>query len=423
MGKPHTVTGKIWSEAIQHCLDLNGSVYIPKMETPLYIDRPIEMSSGNRLAVHPETEIRLIVGKVGTCMVRNRSIVLAKDHSIPLASGADWDILVEGGIWSDQNNEGRGRGGEYDQEGTMPGSMGTILLSSVERVAMRNMRFKDCSSFAAQVGNARDFIIDNIFFDETADGIHIEGPASHGLIRHLDGKTNDDAIALNAWDWYSGSLTFGPITDILVEDVQMPPGYTWSEIRLLPGTKVFPSGETLDCDIRRVIFRDIRGVHTFKMYDQPNIANPEGDHADPIGKMSDLFFTGIQVDGISHAEYYDKSSDAVFDICADIDKLNIQDVRFNYIPGSNDMAPHLVSVGPKSLVWKREPSGESLSAWRPAVEGEAAQDEWVQVFNPNAKPVVRGLVIGEVWIPDADNPGEFVPAPEKLKEIHWRKST
>ncbi len=420
MGAPHTVSGSIWSEAIERCLAEHGEVYIPRFEEPIYIDRPIVLSSGNRLVVHPETEMRLKVGRVGTCMLHNAGVVLGKDHLIQMCAGADQDILIEGGIWSDQNNEGRGRGGEFDQDGTMPGSMGTILLHNVERAAMRNMVFKDCSSFAAQIGNAHDFIVEAIHFDETADGIHVEGPASHGIIRNIAGKTNDDAVALNAWDWYSGSLTFGPITDILVEDVQMPPGYSWSELRLLPGTKVFASGERLDCNIERVIFRDIRGIHTFKMYDQPNIANPEGDFADPIGKMSDIFFGGIEVDGISLSDYYDKSSDAVFDICVDIDGMSIRDVRFNYIPGSNDMAPYLVSVGPKSLIWKREPSGESLSAWRPAVEGEAAKDEWVQVFNPVAKPVVRGLTVGDVWIPDADNPGKSVLAPKKLKEINFR---
>lgn len=416
----HHVTGSIWSDAIERCLEENGSVFIPRFDEPVYIDRPIVLKSGNRLVVHPETEIRLKVGQVGTCMIRNAQVVLSKECPVQMCAGADQDILIEGGIWCDQNNESRGRGGEYDQDGMMPGSMGTFLLHNINRVVVRNITFRDCSSFAVQIGNASEFIIENIFFDETADGIHVEGPSRFGIIRHINGKTNDDIIALNAWDWYSGSLTFGPITDILVEDVQMQPGYTWSEIRLLPGTKVFTSGERLDCDIRRCIFKNIRGIHTFKMYDQPNIANPEEDFADPIGKMADLFFNGIEVDGINLSEYYDKSSDAVFDICTNIDGISIRDVKFNYIPGENEMAPYLVSVGPKSLIWHRQPTSESGSAWRPGVEGEAAKQEWVQVFNPKANPVVNGLAVSHVLIPDKKNPGLFAPAPDELMEIHQR---
>ena len=403
----HEVSGGIWSDAIEHALSENKAIYIPKMDWPIYIDRPIILRSGNHLIVHPETEIRLRVGTVGTCMVRNFQIVLSNNSPIQMCEGADEGILIEGGIWCDQNNEGRGRGGEYDQNGSVPGSMGTFLLHNVARVAVRNVVFRDCSAFAVQLGNAVDYMIENITFDETADGIHIEGPSEKGIIRHIRGVTTDDAVALNAWDWYSASLTFGPITDVLVEDIEMQAGYTWSELRLLPGTKVFSSGESVDCDIRRVFFRNIRGIHTFKMYDQPNLGNPEGDFADPIGKMSDLYFADIEVVGIPKSEYYDQSSDGVFDICNHIDGISIRDVRFNYIPGQTDMAPYLVSVGPKSLTWHRTPTDESGSCWRPTVEGDA-NDEWIDVFNPNANPIVKGLMVNDISIPDQNNPGSYV---------------
>lgn len=395
------VRGSIYSDAIEQCLEENGSVYIPRSDAPVYLDRPIVLRSGSRLIVHPQTEIRLIVGTAGTCMVRNASIVFSQARPVTMCAGADTGITIEGGIWSDQNNEGRGRGGAYDQEGSMPGSHGVFLLHNVADITVRNVRFRDCSPFAIQLGNAAGFVIENITFDETADGIHIEGPSARGIIRHIAGKTNDDAVALNAWDWDDSSLTFGPITDILVEDVELRPGYTWSELRLLPGTKIFPNGETVDCDIRRCVYRNIRGVHTFKMYDQPNLSKPEQDFADPIGRMSDLFFADIVVDGISKSDYYDTSSDGVFDICANIDALSIRNVRFNYAPGKVDMAPYLVSVGPKSLTWTR---------------GEKPEDGWKEVFNPNANPVLNGLTIRGVHVPSADKSGVHVPC-DNVREL------
>lgn len=414
LGEPRPVTdyvnlvgdGNIWSDAIERCLRENGSVFIPQSAAPIYLDRPIVLHSGNWLSLHPETEIRLKPGAVGTCLVRNANVVCAQARPVNMCAGADTGILIEGGIWSDQHNAGRGPGGAYDQDGSMPGARGMFLLHNVAGLTVRNVRFRDCSAFAIQLGNATDFVIEHITFDETADGVHIEGPSARGIIRHIAGKTNDDAVALNAWDWDGSSLTFGPITDVLVEDVEIRPGYTWSELRLLPGTKVFPNGETVACDIRRCVYRNIRGVHTFKMYDQPNLSKPEQDFADPIGRMSDLFFADIVVDGIRKSDYYDPSSDGVFDIGVNIDGVSIRDVRFNYTPGEVDTAPYLVSVGPKALTWPR---------------GQTPADGWKEVFNPNANPVVSGLTVKSVYLPDPAKPGEYVPCPDVAKLIHTRR--
>jgi hypothetical protein len=158
------------------------------------------------------------------------------------------------------------------------------------------------------------------------------------------------------------------------------------------------------------------------MYDQPNLGHPEGDFAEPIGKMSDLFFSDIVVEGIKAVEYYDTTSDGVFDICTDIDRISIRDVQFSYNPNHGDMAPYLVSVGPKALTWHREPSNESGSCWRPAVS-ENAEDEWVDVFNPNANPVVKGLVIKDICIPDQHNPGSYVQHAELAALVNERRTT
>jgi hypothetical protein len=406
VGPVRSVTGEIWSDAIERCLKENGSACVPRMAAPIYIDRPIVLASGNRLIVHPETEIRLKLGAAGTCLVRNASIVFAQARPVTMGEGADTGILIEGGIWSDQRNENRCKGGAFDQSDSMPGSHGIFLLHNVAGLAVRNVRFRDCSSYAIQVGNAIDFIVENITFDETADGIHIEGPSTRGIIRHIAGKTNDDAVALNAWDWDDSSLTFGPITDVLVEDIRIPPGLTWSELRLLPGTKVFPDGAKVDCDIRRCVYRNIRGVHTFKMYDQPNLSKPEQDFADPIGKMADLFFSDVVVDGIRKADYYDKSADGVFEICADIEGIAIRDVRFNYTPGEGDMDRYLVSVGPKSLTWPR---------------GKTPEEGWKEVFNPNANPGVSGLTVKGVQLPDPARPGAYVPCENVAQLVHARR--
>ncbi len=153
------------------------------------------------------------------------------------------------------------------------------------------------------------------------------------------------------------------------------------------------------------MYRNIRGVHTFKLYDQPNLSKPEQDFAAPIGKMSDLFFCDIDIDGIHKADYYDPSSDGVFDICTDINRLSIRDIRFHHIPGESDMAPYLVSVGPKALTWPRSNNPE---------------DGFKEIFNPNASPVVEGLTIETIYQPDPSTPGAYIPCNNLKKLVHER---
>lgn len=85
LGLRHGMRAGIWSDAIERCLSETSTVYIPKMDSPVYIDRPIVLRSGNRLIVHPETEIRLKVGSVGTCMVRNFQVASSQDTPIDLS--------------------------------------------------------------------------------------------------------------------------------------------------------------------------------------------------------------------------------------------------------------------------------------------------------------------------------------------------
>ena len=121
------------------------------------------------------------------------------------------------------------------------------------------------------------------------------------------------------------------------------------------------------------------------MYDQPNLGKVDADFADPIGKMSDLFFSDIIAEGMDMTNYYDKSSDGLFDICADIERMHVENVRLNYIPGESNTAPYLVSVGPKSLTWAK---------------GGNPANGWFEIFNATANPVVSGLTVKDVFIPD-----------------------
>ena len=317
VGEPHSVTGRVWSDAFEAALAENKALYVPAMDEPIYIDRPIVLSGGHRLTVHPATQVRLVVGAVGTCMVRNAELVFAQDRPVELCAGADEGILIEGGSGPTRTNEGRGRSGAYDQLGTVRRLARRVPAEQrFQRLrAMRRAGFRDCSPFAA-TDRQRPPLRHREHHLRRDGRRHprrrpVGSAASSGTSA---GKTNDDAVALNAWDWDASSDLRARSPTCWSRMSNLQPGYTWSELRLLPGTKVFADGATVDCDIRRCVYRNIRGVHTFKMYDQPNLGKPELDFADPIGKMAELYFRDIVVDGIHNADYYDKSSDGVFDI-------------------------------------------------------------------------------------------------------------
>ena len=104
------------------------------------------------------------------------------------------------------------------------------------------------------LANAHEFSVENITLDRPRrDGVHVNGPASDGLIRGVRGDSHDDNVALNAWEWKNDAPSYGPIERIVIEDVTARPKDVpaANSIRLLPGVKRFDDGTTLDCPISR----------------------------------------------------------------------------------------------------------------------------------------------------------------------------
>jgi hypothetical protein len=399
--EPVAMRGMVWSAAIEQSLKEQNGVSIPAMPEPLYLDRSIVVKTGSQVIVHPKTEIRMIIDEVEHCLIRNRSIVSGQEGPVELCRDADRDILIEGGIWSDQKNNGHGpQGFRKGKEGLMLGSQGAIVLSNVENVAIRNVTVRDNSSFGFQIGNARSFLIEGVRVDGTKDGVHLEGPAEMGIVRDVKGPlAGDDVVALNAWDWRTSSLTFGSITDILVEDIEVEAGSC--AIRILPGVKLFGDGSTLTCNVERCVFTDIRNCHTFKMYDQPNIRCISDDFSADLGTVADLYFKDIHVVPLDLKKHHDKSKTAVFDLCENARGLHFENVRLDYVPGGA-YPKYLLSVGPKSSV-------------RPIPFRKTGTQE---IYNPLACPVADGITLADIATRDPDAPGQFIRHEKPGELVH-----
>lgn len=377
---PREVSAEVWTAAIQACLDEHNAAFIPAREQPYYLDAPLVLRSGARLIADGASELRLKPGS-NTAMVRNANMRDGQGGAESIGDDADHDIFVRGGIWTtlatSWNQTNGNEVARTDAAGAIH-SHGTFSFNTVRRIRVSGVTIRECKPHGIQMSNCEHFFVDDIRFENhRRDGVHINGPAAWGVIRgvrNARGIMGDDMIALNGWDWKNTAMTFGPIHHVLVEDVQGAApdgdGHAHAEIRLLGGTKHFPNGATLACDIEHCVIRRVDGIRTFKMYDQPNLElGRDNDYADPIGAMGDLHFSGIRI-----AHPLDAP---LFQIGSNVDGMNVRNVSLGFTPE----AFTLVQVGPLSMTIKFNPQDPAT---------------WVEVFSPDKDCAVRGLRIADV---------------------------
>jgi len=370
-----SVVGTVWTRALQTALDENVAVRIPAELTTIYLDGPIVIRSGQRLFVDAGVELRL-KPNTSTCMIRNANPTPGQQHAVS-AEHPDTDILIDGGTWTTlavtySESNGNLTGGP-DRQNDLHGH-GTILLNNVRGVIVRNVTIKECLPHGIQLSNVSEFLIENIRFDNHGrDGVHINGPTSFGIVRNIRGVTWDDMVALNAWDWKNTCMAFGPIHDIVVEDVHAgssDSGYR-AHIRLLGGTKHFDDGRTIDCDVMNVVIRNISRIETFKMYDQPNLElGRDVDIADPSGNFRHLHFSDITLH---------QPREHAFPIASNVTDMTIH--RVTMLLDTPTSFGRLVHIGPLSMTFKPDANDPST---------------WGEVFSPDKDCTVRGLKVTNV---------------------------
>ena len=287
------------------------------------------------------------------CLLRNENV---QDGQFKPANPdtRDKDISVEGGIWNIRSKHRC----KIDNTGIgFAGCLGSIVLSSVENFSLRNMQVfdsyvagpkgSDVSSYGIQLSNCKDFVVENIdLYDNGRDGVHIDGPAEFGLVRHIRGeKMGDDLVALLGWDWYNSGLTNGPISHIWIDDIKGGQ----DEFRLLPGQKIYPDGTRVDCDVRNCILENISNLYTMKIYEQHNIENPFLDFDDSsgtVGIVDNIYFKNISflpsLEGFSGAPV-----NGFFDVCCDLSNCHFENISVSdSYQKCSEKQISLIKVGP-----------------------------------------------------------------------------
>lgn len=391
-----SITDGIWTEAMQAVLDAQAALHIPAQAKPYYIDGPLILKSGQKLSADPGTEIRLKPGS-NTCMVRNAGVAGFKDGPVPAEIRPDTDITIEGGIWttlavsrSESNGNLRGHSATINP---VFGTHGVILLQNARRVTVRNVSISQCRPFGVHLGNVRDFTVENITLDrQHRDGVHVNGPASDGVIRGVRGDSQDDNIALNAWEWKNYAPSYGAIERILVEDVTGSDEslHAANSIRLLPGVKRFENGVTLECPVSAITLRRITDIRYFKVYDQPNLElGRDNDFSIGVGTVKNLRLEDLTF-----------NRPAQIEIHANTDGLLIHNVRVHH-PITPEW--HLLAIGPLSQTYKRGKSEDSA--------------KWSEIFSPNLDCTLRNLSVSGVR---TKNSQTDLPLEQVVKVIEQR---
>lgn len=395
-----TTNEQIWTNAIQKALDENDCVYIPKMEQRIFIDNSIFLHSNNKLKVDVGQEI-VLTPDTDVCMVRNENIIGGAQKHLQL-DNPDCNIVVEGGIWNalsfhDQPDSevvitdddvftnvysGKGRL-RADKENSITGVFAIMLFSNIKNLIVKNVTMANSLSYGVQLSNCESVFIENILFENYhKDGIHVNGPAKYVHLNELSGKNmGDDLVALNAWDWSTSAMSFGTIEYTLVENVHS----VHSEMRLLPGRKVYDDGNRADCDIRNCMVQNVEGVYTYKMYAQPYFVDTR-DCSETVGVMDNIYMHNISFPEITGGGLNGVSVGGLFEVCADTNNLHFDNITIkNSADDFKKLGIPMIKVGPLSETFKF---------------GSEKPEKWREIMSPDDICTAKNTYIGNVSFTD-----------------------
>lgn len=323
-----------------------------------YVDKSLVVPQNRGIIADENAEIILIKG-VRSLLLRNENVIDGSDKPIPKTAIKDENISITGGIWGEENDErlGYGKSGCFDENNSMVGVSTCFLLSNVKNLTLKNLTFRHTAGFAIQMGNISNFAVENICFDVCyADGLHINGGTENGTVKNLYGHTEDDLIALNAYDWDNSSINFGKIENLVVDGVKCDvDGNVHKSIRIQPGIYPYKSGEKEDCFVKNLTIKNVSGVACFKMYLQTPAYTTFPEKNVGVGRMENILFENISADT---SEPVDKQPNylsgntvtgnfATFEIGSNVKNLTFNNVK-TVLNKAKYPNSYFIAVGPKT---------------------------------------------------------------------------
>lgn len=350
--------GKVWTKALRAALRENEIVEIPTGGAPYYIDDTVVIPSNRRIEAW--RAVLCLTPECRVLMFRNEHV---KDGTkAPIDSAErDCNISIFGGCFAESRAKraGYGASGRYSEKEEFFGVSTCMLFNNIENLTLENVTFRGTAGFAVQIGDIKNAVFDNIWFQNCfADGLHINGGSENIVARHIYGEVGDDLVALNAYDWQNSSVNFGVIKNVLCEHLNLAPLSRYKALRFEPGIYTYADGTTVDCALENIIIKDVIGIKTFKMYFQtpPYAIGGERENGE-AGTLDNFFFENIRVDLTGPIDAFPEyvNGDAVrgafaaFELGAKIGTITFENIDFTH-HGEEFPLSYLVCIGPKSIV-------------------------------------------------------------------------
>ncbi len=219
-------------KSIQKMLDKCGIVRITKPGTYL-IGKTLKIHSDTKFVLAPG--VKLVAKPYSKC-------ALIENDTFGIKDARNQNIQIIGGTW-DGNCDNMGLDAVHEAKNREDGPYSPdrfkgklIRFAGVDNIVLEKMTVKDPVSYGIQLADVNNYIVRDMVFDYnhhfgTTDGVHINGPATCGLLENLYGTTNDDMVGVTTIDETHAEVTVGEISNLTIKNVTAQNGY--SGIRLL----------------------------------------------------------------------------------------------------------------------------------------------------------------------------------------------
>ena len=343
-----------WTNAFQKAIDENECIYIPKGK--YYINNSIVIPSNRKILASKNAEICLIYG-TKVLMMRNQNVINGQNRKILDNEPINENISICGGLWSEESTcrLGQGKSGRYDDEDSFHGVGALLFFSGVNNLSLKNMKFKNVSSFCVQIGRCNNVVVKNLqFINCFSDGVHFNGDVKNAYVKNIKGETGDDLVALNAYDFNNATINNGSIQNLVIEDIHPDKKRGLKSVRLLAGVKK-GGEEDIDCFIQNVYLSNMTGLCVAKMYLQtaPYIGKPEPAG---VGWMKNIHFNNIKIRQLlptdSMPNFRNKDLETgnfgVFEIGTNIQDLYLTNIKAEMNKKDYPLTSHFITVGPRT---------------------------------------------------------------------------
>ena len=392
---------RIWSDAFQAAINENECIVIPASDEPYYIDKTITVPSNRCIEALDGAVIRLKKG-TKTLLLRNENNEDGT-HIRETFQTPDTNICIIGGRWEEEFDvrAGYGQSGMYDAERSYYGVSTCMFFNNAKNLILKNLVFSCTGGFAIQMGNAKNIVIEDIKFEKCfADGLHINGNTENVFIKNVRGQVGDDLVALNMYDWQNSSVNFGPIKTVWCEALELDAESKYKALRIEPGTYYYDDGSAVNCSLNDAVFRDVKGINTFKLYFQtPRYNVDEEREPGDTGTGDNIFFENITInlnEPIDKLKDYVESnpitgSIACFEVGANIGNLFFENINVTLHRDKYPMS-FFLCVGPKSI-----------------------RDGKMEIFDPEINSTVENVYLKNISV----NLGNTENAKEYIHQIRF----